>query len=112
MPRTFPILACLAFAAGAPAALGAPVAPRASAARTSGIAGAPAALSGDERIVHALNRLGFGPRPGDLERVRAQGLGAWIEEQLHPEKLDDSALEASLKSFPLLAAPPSTLAVA
>ena len=69
-------------------------------------------MSGDEKIVHALSRLGFGPRPGEVERVRAQGLGAWIEEQLHPEKLDDSALEASLKSLPLLDAPASTLAVA
>jgi uncharacterized protein (DUF1800 family) len=75
--------------------------------------GAPlGALSGDERIVHALNRLGFGPRPGDVEKVRAQGLGSWIDAQLHPEKIDDSAFEASLKSLPVLDAAPAALAAA
>src|SRR5713226_8919215 len=41
-------------------------------------------LSEDEAILHALNRLGYGPRPGDIERVRRIGLERWIEQQLHP----------------------------
>jgi uncharacterized protein (DUF1800 family) len=49
-----------------------------------------------ERAVHALNRLSFGPRPGDIDRVTAMGTDAWIEQQLHPEKIDDSALESRL----------------
>jgi uncharacterized protein (DUF1800 family) len=50
----------------------------------------------DKRALHALNRLTFGPRPGDVERVRAMGVEKWIEQQLHPDKLDDAALEARL----------------
>lgn len=47
----------------------------------------------DQQVVHLLNRLAFGPRPGDVERVRALGVDSWIEQQLHPERVDDSALE-------------------
>src|SRR6266851_7189257 len=38
-----------------------------------------------DAVLHALNRLGFGPRPGDLERVKQMGLQRWIDQQLHPE---------------------------
>ena len=37
--------------------------------------------------LHALNRLAFGPAPGDLERVTRMGVPAWIAEQLQPERL-------------------------
>src|SRR5579864_6242279 len=37
-------------------------------------------LSADEAILHALNRLAYGPRPGDVERVRQMGLAKWIEQ--------------------------------
>ena len=50
-----------------------------------------------QRALHALNRLTFGPRPGDVDRVAAMGVDQWIEQQLHPEKIDDSALEARLE---------------
>ncbi|MGZ4817579.1 MAG: DUF1800 family protein [Terriglobales bacterium] len=50
-----------------------------------------------QRATHALNRLTFGPRPGDVDRVAAMGVNKWIEQQLHPEKIDDSALEARLE---------------
>jgi len=55
----------------------------------------------DERrlIAHALNRLTFGPRPSDFEQVAAIGLDKWIELQLHPEKIDDSAMDARLAQF-------------
>jgi uncharacterized protein (DUF1800 family) len=49
-----------------------------------------------KRAVHALNRLTFGPRPGEIERVMAIGVDKWIAEQLRPEKIDDSALDARL----------------
>src|SRR6185503_4392048 len=42
--------------------------------------------------MHVLNRIGYGARPGDLERVQKMGLAAYIEEQLHPERIDNSAL--------------------
>ena len=50
-----------------------------------------------ERALHALNRLTFGPRPGDLQQVMAMGVDRWIDLQLHPEKIDDSALDARLE---------------
>jgi uncharacterized protein (DUF1800 family) len=52
-----------------------------------------------KRAVHALNRLAFGPRPGDVQRVTQIGVDRWIELQLHPEKIDDSALESRLVPF-------------
>lgn len=64
---------------------------------------APAAqMQGDERILHALNRFTFGVRPGDLARVKAIGLDAWFEAQLHPETLDESALQQQLAEYPAM----------
>src|SRR6266436_2821331 len=59
-------------------------------------------LSPDEAILHALNRLAYGPRPGDMERVRQMGLAKWIEEQLNPGSIDDKAVEARLQNYPTL----------
>ncbi len=59
-------------------------------------------LTEDEAILQALNRLGFGPRPGDLQRVKEMGLQKWIDQQLRPDSLNDSALEARLDRFPTL----------
>src|SRR5262249_30931375 len=58
-----------------------------------------APMDDDKRIVHALNRFTFGVRPGDVERVRSMGLDKWFDQQLHPEKMDDSAAEARLTPF-------------
>ena len=57
------------------------------------------AMDEHRRAVHALNRLTFGPRRGDVDRVAQIGVDKWIESQLHPEKIDDSALDARLGSF-------------
>src|SRR5208282_483144 len=59
-------------------------------------------LSADEAILHALNRLAYGPRPGDVERVRQMGLAKWIDQQLNPNSIDDKALEARLEDYPTL----------
>jgi uncharacterized protein (DUF1800 family) len=59
-------------------------------------------LSTDEAILHALNRLGYGPRPGDVERVRQMGLAKWIDQQLNPNSIDDKVLTARLENFPTL----------
>jgi uncharacterized protein (DUF1800 family) len=53
-------------------------------------------------IVHVLNRIGFGTAPGDIERVRALGLAAYIDQQLHPERIDDGELAARLAAFDTL----------
>ena len=42
-----------------------------------------------KRAVHVLNRLAFGPRPGDVEKVTAMGVDKWIEQQLRLDKIDD-----------------------
>ncbi len=59
-------------------------------------------LRGDERILHALNRFTFGPRPGDLQVVRTIGLEQWFDQQLHPASLDLSDLNARLAQFPAM----------
>jgi uncharacterized protein (DUF1800 family) len=59
-------------------------------------------LTEDEAILHALNRLGYGPRPGDVERIRKMGLEKWVDQQLHPDSIDDSALEDRLEKYPTL----------
>ena len=59
----------------------------------------------DAAITHVLNRLTFGPRPGDVEKVRAIGLASWIDQQLHPERIDDAAATGLL---PALEPPPAS----
>jgi hypothetical protein len=59
-------------------------------------------IQGDQRILHALDRLTFGPRPGELEEVKTIGLDAWITQQLHPATIDDFALEERLDQFPAM----------
>jgi uncharacterized protein (DUF1800 family) len=52
-----------------------------------------------KRAVHALNRLTFGPRPGDVQQVLAMGVDNWIDLQLHPEKIPDTAVESRVAAF-------------
>lgn len=59
-------------------------------------------LTEDQAIVHALNRLGYGPRPGDVQRIKEMGLAKWIDRQLHPESINDSGMEARLSRFPTI----------
>lgn len=53
----------------------------------------------DQQVQHVLNRLAFGPRPGDVEKVRALGVDAWIAQQLQPSRIDDSAVDQFLSGF-------------
>ncbi len=53
-------------------------------------------LDETQQAVHVLNRLAYGPRPGDVKALAESGVAAFIERQLHPESIDDSALEARL----------------
>jgi uncharacterized protein (DUF1800 family) len=59
-------------------------------------------IQGEQRVLHALNRFTFGPRPGDIAAVQAMGLKRWFEQQLNPSSIDDSALEARLEMFPAM----------
>jgi uncharacterized protein (DUF1800 family) len=60
---------------------------------------AAAQMDPHTQALHALQRLTFGPRPGDIERVTAMGLDKWIDQQLHPDRIDDGAVEARLAPF-------------
>src|SRR5690242_845328 len=53
--------------------------------------------SQDQAIVHLLNRIAYGPRPGDVERVKEMGVNAFIEQQLHPERIEDSKITDRVK---------------
>src|SRR5437016_2561542 len=50
-------------------------------------------------IKHLLNRIAFGARPGDVERVQQIGVEKYLDQQLHPDRIDDSATETRLSLF-------------
>jgi uncharacterized protein (DUF1800 family) len=54
------------------------------------------------RIVHVLNRIGFGPAPGDVEKVHRIGIATYIEQQLRPERIPDAAMTARLAGLATL----------
>ena len=59
-------------------------------------------LSERQKAAHVLNRLGFGPRPGDVERVEKMGIDAYIREQLRPKTIDDVAAEKAVAALDTL----------
>jgi uncharacterized protein (DUF1800 family) len=74
---------------------------------TALLTAAPVTLSGQgaaarDSAVHALNRLAWGPRPGDVERVASTGVMAWIERQLAPDDIPDDGLRAREQAFEIL----------
>jgi uncharacterized protein (DUF1800 family) len=60
-------------------------------------------LSTHEQTLHVLSRLAFGPRPGDVERVKRVGVDRWIEAQLHPARLSDTLAPRLAVAYPSLA---------
>ena len=60
-------------------------------------------LNEQEAILHALNRLGFGPRPGQVQEIEKTGIEKWIQSQLHPENLADPVVNARLAQYPTFA---------
>ena len=67
-------------------------------------AGTPGELSEREAAVHVLNRLGYGPRPGDVDRVLEMGIERYIELQLRPSSIPENPeLERRLAGYPTLA---------
>src|SRR5688572_4082341 len=56
-------------------------------------------MTEEQHISHALSRLSFGARPGDVQRVKAIGLKRYIDQQLEPEKISDSLAEAKLSDL-------------
>jgi len=66
-------------------------------------------LSEEEATLHALDRLAFGPSPGDVQRIEKMGLAKWIDRQLDPASIDDSVLERRLGDLTTLQMPSSEL---
>jgi uncharacterized protein (DUF1800 family) len=93
-------LTLLAVAATLAAACATPVSTTVASTPASGVRGLD-----ERRALHLLNRLTFGPRPGDVGRVQAMGLEAFLDSQLHPEVLDDRAVDAALVELPTLTLP-------
>jgi uncharacterized protein (DUF1800 family) len=84
-----PLAALVACSPAHPPALSTRSTPVADALSMPAVAAQSRELLPDEQIQHALNRLAFGARPGDIERVRAMGLDRWIAMQLTPDRIDD-----------------------
>src|SRR5438067_3287392 len=61
-----------------------------------------APLSPRDSASHALNRLAYGPRPGEIERVARAGVLRWIEAQLAPDQIDDESLAGREREFDVL----------
>ena len=59
----------------------------------------------DQQVQQALNRLGFGPRPGDVMKVRTLGVDQWIALQLAPDHIDDGAADRIVASYEMLGRP-------
>ncbi|MSR07248.1 MAG: DUF1800 domain-containing protein [Gemmatimonadetes bacterium] len=72
--------------------------------------GTPPDSAARARALHALNRLTYGPRPGDVDRVVAIGIDRFIDEQLSPEKISDQALEQRLATYEVLKTSPEQMA--
>ena len=86
-----PLLACVLFVQGSLASINAERATKKSPAMTA-----------EQRIAHVISRLTFGARPGDLERVKAMGVDAFINQQLDPDSIDNSEAIARLRRLPTL----------
>jgi len=59
-------------------------------------------LTENQKIIHLLNRIGYGPRQGDVERVKRMGIDKYVDLQLNPDRIDDPAIEAKLANYPSL----------
>ncbi|HWZ28893.1 MAG TPA: DUF1800 domain-containing protein [Gemmatimonadales bacterium] len=75
------------------------------------MASAPAAqLTPRDSALHALNRLAYGPRPGEVDRVAQMGVLKWIDQQLDPRHVPDDSLERMERQFQILRESPADLA--
>src|SRR5690348_1858437 len=67
-------------------------------------------LTPHDSALHALNRLAYGPRPGEVDSVARMGVLAWIDRQLDPDRISDDAARAAERRFDILSADPRELA--
>ncbi|HKV71099.1 MAG TPA: DUF1800 family protein, partial [Gemmatimonadales bacterium] len=66
------------------------------------MAAAPATLTPRDSALHALNRLAYGPRPGEVDRVAQMGVMKWIDQQLNPKHVADDSLKDIEKRYQIL----------
>jgi len=99
------VLARLLTLAAAVASVGA----RHSAPHQSALRQLPA-LTPHDSALHALNRLAYGPRPGEVDAVAADGVMNWIDHQLSPDQLDDRLVAERATTFRILRYDPGDLA--
>jgi len=78
---------------------------RAAAARTGG----PADLLPADPIAHLLRRATFGATPAGLAAAAKLGVSGWLDRQLDPAAIDDSACDAVLTRLPLAGADIATV---
>ena len=97
------------FAAGCAGGAAAPAPSPLPAATAVAPAPAPREQLPDQQVLQVLDRLGYGPRPGDVQRVRAMGVDRWIDLQLHPERIDDRVADSALAQYHLLDTPTSDI---
>lgn len=71
---------------------------------------APPSRAGRDSALHLLNRIAYGPRPGDVDRVLAEGIDTYLERQLHPDRIPDPAVAAPLGRLAVLHAATGDLA--
>src|SRR5262245_9718771 len=70
-----------------------------------------APIPGDERsVAHVLNRLAFGARPGDVDRMTTSGVASWIDAQLQPQRIADDAVDRRLAGLTTLTLDAETIA--
>jgi uncharacterized protein (DUF1800 family) len=70
-------------------------------------------LSTDQQIIQVVNRLTFGPRPGDVEQIRRLGVDKWVDLQLHPDRIPENPiLEEKLKPLETLRMEPGEIMAA
>ena len=62
-------------------------------------------ISKDEKLLMVLDRFTYGPRPGDLQKIRTLGVNGWFAQQLDPKSIDDSAMDARLAKYPAMQLP-------
>jgi uncharacterized protein (DUF1800 family) len=65
----------------------------------AGLSAGPREQDATQQVNHVLSRLTFGAKPGDVAKVREIGVDRWIDQQLHPERINDAATEQYLKGF-------------
>src|SRR5258705_5852049 len=73
------------------------------------VAPVQAEISRDQQVDHVLNRLAYGPRPGDVELVKSVGLERWIALQLAPAAMDDRVADSVVAAYRTLNTPTSEL---